>query len=93
MGCYIVQHTWSTSYVPPHMQHLSGVIMEHMNLPRLYPHTRVTGYEPPCLYHHVFTTIHELTHSWHNISWTKSASLIITTHAYQILVALTLVAT
>jgi len=25
----------------------------HTNLPRLYPHTRVTGYEPSRSYHHV----------------------------------------
>jgi len=60
------------------------VSAEHTNLPRSYPHTRVTGYEPPCSYHHVFTTIHEPTRSWHNISWTKSASLRITTYASHI---------
>jgi len=67
----VLQHTWSTSYVPPRTQHLSSVSTEHTNLPRSYPHTRVSEYEPPRSYHHVFTTIHEPTHSWHNISWSK----------------------
>jgi len=38
----VVQHMWSTSYVPPHTQHLSNVSTEHMNLPRSYPHMSVT---------------------------------------------------
>jgi len=31
------------------------VSTEHTNLPRSSPHTRVTGYEPPHSYHHMFT--------------------------------------
>ncbi|QCD97288.1 hypothetical protein DEO72_LG6g1998 [Vigna unguiculata] len=46
---------------PPRTQLLSSVSTEHTNLPRSYPHMRVIGYEPPCSYHHVFTTIHEPT--------------------------------
>jgi len=42
-----------------------------MNLPRSYPHVRVSGYEPPRSYHHMLTTIHEPTRSWHNISRPK----------------------
>jgi len=69
----VVQHTWSTSYVPPRTQHLSSVSTKHMNLPRSYSHTRVNGYEPPCSYHYVLTTIPEPTCSWHNILWSTSA--------------------
>jgi len=47
----VVQHMWSTSHVPPCMQHLSSVSTEHTNLPRSYPYARVTEYEPPCSYH------------------------------------------
>jgi len=63
----VVQHTWSISYVPPRKQYLSSVSMKHTNLPRSYPHTRVIGYEPPCSYHHMFTTIHKPTRLWNNI--------------------------
>jgi len=62
----IVQHMWSTSYVPPRTQHLSNVSMKHTDLPRSYPHMRVTRYEP---------TIYEPTRSWHSISWSTSASM------------------
>jgi len=71
----VVQPIWSTSYVPPHMQHQSTMSTEHMNLPRSYPHRRVIEYEPPCSYHHMLTTIHEPTRSWHNISWSTFASI------------------
>jgi len=71
----VVQHMLSTSYVSLRTQHLSSVSTEHTNLPRSYPHTRVTGYEPSHSYHHVFTTIHEPTRSWHNISWSKFTSM------------------
>ena len=71
----IVQHMWSTSYVPPRTQHLSTVSTKHTNLPRSYPHRRVIKYEPPCSYHHMSTTIHEPTRSWHNISWSTFASM------------------
>jgi len=47
--------------------------MENTNLPRSFPHTRVTRYEPPRSYHHVLTTIHEPTRLWHSISWSPSA--------------------
>jgi len=63
------------AHVPPRTQHLSSVSTEHTNLPHSYPHTRVTGYEPPYLYHHVLTTIHEPTLSWHKISWSTFASI------------------
>jgi len=43
----IVQHTWSTSYVPPRKQHLSSVGTKHTNLPRSYPHTRVLDMNLP----------------------------------------------
>jgi len=43
----VVQHMWSTSYVPPRTQHLSTVSTKHTNLPRSYPHRRVVEYEPP----------------------------------------------
>ena len=71
----VVQHMWSTSYVPPCTQHLSTVSTEHTNLPRLYPHKRVIEYEPPRSYHHMSPTIHEPTRSWHNISWSTFASI------------------
>ena len=71
----VVQHTWSTSYVPPRTQHPSSVSTEHTNLPCSYPHTRVLGYETSHSYRQVFTTINEPTRSWHNISRSKSASL------------------
>ncbi|QCD79100.1 hypothetical protein DEO72_LG1g2739 [Vigna unguiculata] len=54
----------------PHMASLT-VSTEHTNLPRSYPHVRVTGYEPPRSYHHMSNTIHEPTRSWHNISRSK----------------------
>jgi len=53
---------------------------EHTNLPRSYPHVRVTGYEPPRSYHHMLTTIHEPTRSWHNISRSKCSIIAQTTH-------------
>jgi len=59
----VVQHTWSTSYIPPRTQHLTSVSTKHTNLSRSYPHTRVIGYEPPRSYHHVFITNHEPTRS------------------------------
>jgi len=52
----VVQHMWSTNYVPPRTQHLSTVSTEHTNVPRSYPHRRVNMYEPPCSYHHILTT-------------------------------------
>jgi len=70
----VVQHMWSTRYVPPRTQHLTNVSTEHTNLSRSYPHMRVTRYEPPRSYHHMITTIHEPTRSWHNISWSTFAS-------------------
>jgi len=71
----VVQHMWSTSYVPPRTQHLSTVSTEHTNLPRSYPHRRVIEYEPPRSYHHMSITTHEPTRSWHNISWSTLASI------------------
>ena len=71
----VLQHRWSTSYVPSHTLHLSSMSTKHTNLPHSYPHTRLTGYEPIRSYHHVLTTIHEPTRSWHNISWSTSASI------------------
>ena len=53
---------------------------EHTNLPRSYPHVRVTGYEPPYSYHHMLITIHEPTRSWHNISRSKCKSIVQTTN-------------
>jgi len=49
----VVQHMWSTSYVPPRTQHLSTMSTEHTSLPRSYPHRRVIRYEPPHSYHHM----------------------------------------
>ena len=51
-----------------------------MNLPRSYPHVRVTRYEPPRSYHHMSNTIHEPTRSWHNISRSKCRSIAQSTH-------------
>ena len=71
---------WFASPVPPRTWHLSNVSMEHTNLPGLYPHVRVTGYEPPRSYRHMWTTIHEPTRSWHNISRSKCSIIAQTTH-------------
>jgi len=71
---------WSTSPVPPRTWHLSSVSIEHTNLPRSYPHVRVTGYEPPRSYHHMLTTIYEPTRSWHNMSRSKCSIIAQTTH-------------
>jgi len=51
----VVQHMWSSSYVPPRTQHLSTMSTEHTNLPRSYPHRRVIEYEPPRSYHHMLS--------------------------------------
>ncbi|QCD89300.1 hypothetical protein DEO72_LG4g244 [Vigna unguiculata] len=53
-----------------------NVSTEHTNLPRPYPHVRVTGYEPPRSYHHMSSTIHEPTRSWHNISRSKQSIIV-----------------
>jgi len=71
----VVQHMWSTSYVPARTQHLSTVSTDHTNLPRSYPHRRVSMYEPPRSYHHMSTTIHEPTRSWLSISWSTFSSM------------------
>ena len=71
----VVQHTWSTGYVPPHTQHLSSVSTEHTNLPCSYPHTRVTGYEPPCSYHHVFITNQEPNRSWQHQAYPRQGPI------------------
>ncbi|QCD89140.1 hypothetical protein DEO72_LG4g78 [Vigna unguiculata] len=63
----------------PHVASLN-VSTEHTNLPRSYPHVRVTGYEPPRSYHHMLTTIHEPTRSWHSISQSKCSIIAQTTH-------------
>jgi len=76
----VVQHMWSTSYVPPRMQHLSIVSTEHTNLPRSYPHKRVIEYEPPHSYHHMLFTIHEPTRSWHCIFWSTFHQSVETLH-------------
>ena len=58
---------WSISpRTSPHVASLN-VSTEHTNLPRSYPHVRVTEYEPPRSYHHMSTTIHEPIRSWYNI--------------------------
>ncbi|QCD87985.1 hypothetical protein DEO72_LG3g2525 [Vigna unguiculata] len=62
-------------YEPPR-----SVSTEHTNLPRSYPHARVTGYEPPRSYHHMLTAIHEPTRSWHNISRSKYSIIAKTQH-------------
>jgi len=76
----VVQHMWSSSYVPPRTQHLSTMSTEHTNLPRSYPHRRVIEYEPPCSYHHMLSTIHEPSRSWHNISWSMFHQNVQTIH-------------
>ncbi|QCD83471.1 hypothetical protein DEO72_LG2g3817 [Vigna unguiculata] len=53
-----------------------NVSTEHTNLPRSYPHMRVTGYEPPRSYHHMLSTIHEPTRSWHSISRSKQSIIV-----------------
>ena len=76
----VVQHMWSIS--PRTSLHVASlnVSTEHTNLPRSYPHVRVTRYEPPRLYHHMSNTIHEPTRSWHNISRSKCRSIAQSTH-------------
>jgi len=71
---------WSISpRTSPHVASLN-VSTEHTNLPRSYPHVRVTRYEPPRSYHHMSNTIHEPTRSWHSISRSKCRSIAQSTH-------------